>query len=176
MLQLSKKEALTSNNFFDRFPGDELKIAYVWSKLPDIYSREMQRTGVLEHIKTWLEFERALCNAETAVTSAAPRAHRQGTEDADSGGRKGKRHASSQVTNSHRKKKRDYATPAQSKHRARDTSPTADRRSAAGDEKNDSRPSSSSGNQRSHWKNKSRDARREERDEKRRDNTGKDKP
>ena len=178
LLQLGKKEALTSNNFFDRFPDDELKIAYVWSKLPDSYTRELQRSGVLENIKTWLKFERAVRNAETAVASSVPRAPRQGTEDASTGGQKNKRHASSQITNSYRKKKRDYRTSSQSHQRSRDASPAADRRSNAGDDKkNDSRPNSSYGNQRSHWKNKDRDQKRNDRDDKRRDDdAGKARP
>ena len=178
LLQLGKKEALTSNNFFDRFPDDELKIAYVWSKLPDSYTRELQRSGVLENIKTWLEFERAVRNAETAVASSVPRAPRQRTEDASTGGQKNKRHASSQITNSYRKKKRDYRTSSQSHQRSRDASPAADRRSNAGDDKkNDSRPNSSYGNQRSHWKNKDRDQKRNDRDDKRRDDdAGKARP
>jgi hypothetical protein len=178
LLQLSKKEALTSNNFFDRFPDDELKIAYVWSKLPDTYTREMQRSGVLENIRTWPEFERALRNAETAVTSAAPKAPRQGPEDAGAGRQKSKRHASSQVTNSYGKKKRDYKPAAQSHQRSRDTSPAGDRRNNVDDDKkNENRPNNSNGNQRSHWKNRNRDQKWEDRDDKRRDDdAGKGKP
>jgi hypothetical protein len=178
LLQLSKKETLTSNNFFDRFPDDELKIAYVWSKLPDTYTREMQRSGVLESIRTWFEFERALRNAETAVASAAPKAPRQGPEDAGAGSQRSKRQASSQVANSYGKKKRDYKPASQSHPRSRDTSPTGDRRNNAGDDKNnESRPHSSNGNQRSHWKNKNHNQKWEDRDDKRRDNdVGKGKP
>ncbi|RAR05874.1 gag/polymerase/env polyprotein [Stemphylium lycopersici] len=52
---------------------DEAKIAFVWAKIPDIIRREMQRHGGFETIHTWIDFERALRNAETAnCTVIAP--------------------------------------------------------------------------------------------------------
>jgi hypothetical protein len=67
--QLSKKESLLPRSFFKTPEGaddHEAKIAYVWSKIPDLYRREMQRQGNFQLITTWEEFERCLLNAEAA--------------------------------------------------------------------------------------------------------------
>jgi hypothetical protein len=75
MLQLGKRESLLKRSFFKLPNGaddDELKIAFIWSKVPESYRRELQRNGSLEAIYTWEEFERALRNAETALEPAGP--------------------------------------------------------------------------------------------------------
>ena len=67
--QLSKKESLLPRSFFKTLTGDddhELKIAFIWSKIPEVYRREMQRQGNFQSIVTWEEFERCLLNAEAA--------------------------------------------------------------------------------------------------------------
>jgi hypothetical protein len=72
LLQLEKKVTALGRNFFLTPLGgtdDELKIAFVWSKIPDAYRREIMRTGALEHVLVWADFERALRNAEAAVGS-----------------------------------------------------------------------------------------------------------
>jgi hypothetical protein len=81
LLQLSKRESLLQRSFF-RTPGgdddDELKISFVWARLPDAHQKEMKRNS-LEAIHTWEDFERALRNAETVVKAdadAAPAASR----------------------------------------------------------------------------------------------------
>ena len=93
LLQLSKRESLLPRSFFktpDDQDDDEAKIAFVWAKIPDIMRREMQRHGGFETIHTWIDFERALRNAETANrTVIAPSLSQGGSSG--SVGRRGKR-------------------------------------------------------------------------------------
>ncbi|UPX19762.1 uncharacterized protein EKO05_0010014 [Ascochyta rabiei] len=70
LMKLNKRESLLPRNFakFDDGTDDyEFKIAFVWSLTPHELQREIQRNGSLEHITEWIEFERALRNAETAT-------------------------------------------------------------------------------------------------------------
>jgi hypothetical protein len=70
LLQLSKKEFLLTHSFFRTAECDddyEFEIAFVWSKIPEAYRREIISNGALETIAAWAEFERVLRNAETAV-------------------------------------------------------------------------------------------------------------
>jgi hypothetical protein len=72
LLQLEKKVTALGRNFFLTLTGkldDELKIAFVWARTPEPHRREIMRSGVLRTIVLWAEFERALRNAETAVTA-----------------------------------------------------------------------------------------------------------
>ena len=93
LLQLSKRESLLPRSFFktpDDQDDDEAKIAFVWAKIPDIMRREMQRHGGFKTIHTWIDFERALRNAETANrTVIAPSLSQGGSSG--SVGRRGKR-------------------------------------------------------------------------------------
>ena len=93
LLQLSKRESLLPRSFFktpDDQDDDEAKIAFVWSRIPDVMRREMQRHGAFEAIQTWSDFERALRNAETANRALSAPNSTQGSTDAFSG-RRGKR-------------------------------------------------------------------------------------
>jgi hypothetical protein len=93
LLQLSKRESLLPRSFFktpDNEDDDEAKIAFVWAKIPDIMRREMQRHGGFETIHTWIDFERALRNAETANRTVIAPSLSQGGSDGF-GGRRGKR-------------------------------------------------------------------------------------
>ncbi|KAF1362292.1 hypothetical protein EJ07DRAFT_174650 [Lizonia empirigonia] len=183
LLQLSKKESMLHRSFFRTPAGmddDEIKIAFVWSKIPETYCREMQRNGVLENIREWTDFERALRNAETAVTDVGARPPRQETEDLTS---RGKRHASSQSSGKAYGKKQDRKASSQHQQGRRpspgrrDSSPAGDRRPNDRDDRNGDnyRPANNAGGyQKPHWKN--RDKRDDKRDERRDENTGKDKP
>jgi hypothetical protein len=108
LLYLSKKEALLNRSFFKTPEGDdddELKISFVWSRLPEVYQKEMRRNS-LETIRTWEDFERALRNAETVAkidSDVAPVAPRGASGD---GHNRGKRHAS-QTSNRYPDKKQD---------------------------------------------------------------------
>jgi hypothetical protein len=110
LLHLSKRESMLQRSFFNIVDDDELKIAYVWSKIPDGYRREMQRNSVLQNISEWPEFERALRNAETAVTNAGTKPNRQGTEETT---QRTKRHASAQSAKTWNGKKQDRKPSAQ---------------------------------------------------------------
>jgi hypothetical protein len=95
LLQLGKTESVLQHSFFKMPEGDdddELKIAFVWSKIPELYCREVQRTGVLQHLTLWEDFERALRNAETAVK---PEGTRAGRNSFGNGPNKNKRGATS---------------------------------------------------------------------------------
>lgn len=185
MLQLSKKESMLHRSFFRTPEGvddDELKIAFVWAKVPEAFRREMQRNGVLENIREWTEFERALRNAETAVSDVGTTSTRRDPED-NSG--RGKRHASSHVNPKTYGKKQDRKPSSQAPYHRRtspgrrDASPAGDRRPSGNEDKrNDSyRPSNySGGNQKQHWKNQNREKQDSKRDERRDDNAEKDKP
>ena len=63
LLHLGKKESLLPHSFFkidDDEDDHELKIAFVWSKIPEAFRREIMRNGVLLTTHIWPEFERAL--------------------------------------------------------------------------------------------------------------------
>ncbi|KAF1830764.1 hypothetical protein BDW02DRAFT_582635 [Decorospora gaudefroyi] len=93
LLQLSKRESLLPRSFFktpDDQDDNEAKIAFVWAKIPDIMRREMQRHGGFETIHTWIDFERALRNAETANRAVIAPLISQGSSEGF-GRRRGKR-------------------------------------------------------------------------------------
>jgi hypothetical protein len=72
LLQLEKKVTPLDCNFFLTLTGeldDELKTAFVWARTPKPYRCEILRSGALQIIVLWAEFERALRNAETAVAA-----------------------------------------------------------------------------------------------------------
>ena len=184
LLQLSKKESLLQRSFFKTPSGDdddEVKIAFVWARLPEAYRRELQRAGPLEAIRTWEDFERAVRNAETAVApDPSAKAHRGVPEDSTS---KGKRQASQSGSRSFGKKQdRKLSNP---NIYSRRTSPARDDRNPSGDRQQSNLPDKNRGyqnnyqrgHQKPHWKNK-RDgddnSRRE--DNRHNDKAGKDKP
>ena len=96
LLHLGKKESLLPRSPFKTPSGeddDEVKITFVWSKIPDMIRREMQRHGEFSSITTWPNFERSLRNAESATRSlGGPTAQRSFPDR--SAGRKGKRQTS----------------------------------------------------------------------------------
>ena len=173
LLQLSKKESILQHNFFEEHPTEELKVAYVWSKIPDEYAREMKRNSVLQTIVDWASFERALRNAETAVGSDGATATRKAADDAGQGVFKGKRRASPQAASAAYGKKRDRKEYQPARSQSRDSSLAQTQRTPAKEEgTNDSR--STNVTSKAHWKNRNSDA---ERDQNRRNSEeGKDKP
>jgi hypothetical protein len=168
LLQLSKKEALLKRSFFKTPEGnddDELKISFVWARVPEAYQREMRRHA-LEAIQNWEDFERALRNAETVAkidSDGAPAAPRGASGNGQNGG---KRH-SSQANNRHPGKKQDRkyssSTPSRDQSPAHNVPPA----SGSNAEQRGNRPwhTSQGGggnqnqgyqrNQKPHWKNKS---------------------
>jgi hypothetical protein len=184
LLHLSKKEALLNRSFFKTPEGDdddELKISFVWARLPEAYQKEMRRNS-LETIQTWEDFERALRNAETVAkidSDVAPAAPRGASGD---GHNRGKRHAS-QTSNRYPGKKQDRKHS--SSMPSRDQSPAQNAPPAYGSnaEQRGNRPwqnnqggggNQNNGyqrNQKPHWKNKSN-----QQNQPLADNTGKGKP
>jgi hypothetical protein len=184
LLQLSKKETLLERSFFKTPEGDdddELKISFVWSRLPEVYQKEMRRNS-LETIQNWEDFERALRNAETVVkidSDVAPAAPREASGD---GRNRGKRHAS-QANNWYPGKKQDRKhslfTPLRDQFPAHNAPPA----SSSNAEQRGNRPwlSNQGGggnhnqgyqrNQKPHWKNKG-----DQQNQLPADNTGKGKP
>lgn len=177
LLHLSKRESMLPDSFFKHPNGEDdhtMKIAYVWSKIPGSYRKEMQRNGVLQTIEEWSDFERALRNAEIAVSDTVAKPNRW---EAEEGPTRGKRQASSQGAKTWAGKKQDRKAPAQTHQASRDETPTTDRRLTATNEKNqDSHsPSNWRGNRKAHWRN--REVKKDEEDKNRRDDQpGKDEP
>jgi hypothetical protein len=183
MLQLGKRESLLERSFFKLPNGaddDELKIAFIWSKVPESYRRELQRNGSLEAIHTWEEFERALRNAETALEPAGPAKTPRGA--AEGGQPRGKRNASGQSTPKSSGKKQDRK-PSSSGFQRRQSPGDDSSRNQSRSSRRDSHGEPSERpweNKNSHWRNKDQgDARRQDKGPKKdhsRDDTGKDKP
>jgi hypothetical protein len=95
MSQLSKKESLLPRSFFKTPTGEddhEMKIAFIWSRIPDAYKREMQRQGSFQSVKTWSDFERGMLNAESACKPlGGATSSRQGAGNGSGRGNGGKR-------------------------------------------------------------------------------------
>lgn len=187
MLQLGKREGLLERSFFklpDGRDDDELKIAFIWSKIPEPYRRELQRNGSLKTIHTWEEFERALRDAETALAPADSAKAPRGVSD--DGQAKGKRNASGQFNPKATGKKQDRKPSSQGFQQRRQSPSGGDsssrnqsRSSQGGDSRSDTQERRWE-NKNPHWRNKDHgDSRRQEQGPKRdnaRDDAGKDKP
>lgn len=66
---------LLPRSFFKSPTGeddDEVKIAFVWAKVPDVMQRRMQQHRGFRDITTWADFGKSLGNAESATRSTAP--------------------------------------------------------------------------------------------------------
>ncbi|KAF2827149.1 hypothetical protein CC86DRAFT_406369 [Ophiobolus disseminans] len=178
LLQLSKKESLLTHSFFKIAEGDdddEFKIAFVWSKIPEAYRREIMRNGALETIAVWAEFERVLRNAETAVKpEPGPSKSRSSTGEGMQGnkrlasstqpagkssGKKQDQRPSSYGYNDRRSPRREDRDAG--RDTGRDAGPQQSRPHSGGwnnrEKREDSRGINQGGNQRAHWKNRFED-------------------
>ncbi|KAH8701175.1 hypothetical protein GQ44DRAFT_717998 [Phaeosphaeriaceae sp. PMI808] len=175
LLHLSKKESLLPESFPKLDDNEELKISYVWAKAPDTYQKELQRNGSLNSINNWEEFERAIRNAETAISTAGTRAPRALPEGSSP---RHKRQATSHGNGTPFGKKQDRKQPFKRRPSpGRDSTPTEAPQSPAhapGARPNNNtrnyEPDSQQGYQKPHWKNRNNNYPSRE------DNEGKEKP
>jgi hypothetical protein len=158
LMKLNKVESLLPRSFskFDDGTEDhEFRIAFVWSRTPLALQREIQRNGVLEHLKEWGEFERALRNAETAVGSVTQYSRKE--EQAP----KSKRGPSSPPRSRFKRQNSRNTTPARNEP-GKSPTDSQNRFQSFGATQNGSRwkpqnggdQTNSDGNQKPHWRNR----------------------
>ena len=146
LMQLSRRESPLPHSFFkfeDGSDDHEFKIAFVWARTPQVFQREIQRNGSLEHIHEWPDFERVLRNAETAtITEPEPsKANNLGKQ---------KRPANSPPRRKFKRQNSKEATPT----RNDSGNAPAENRIQGGGQDNQQRNSKDSGYQKPHWRNR----------------------
>ena len=171
LLQLKKKETLLQRNFFKTLDGDdddELKISFVWSKLPESYQREMKRHS-LEAVSTWADFERALLNAESAVridSDSAASAPRGASGDGQGRSKRHASHGNNRFPGKKQDRRQSLASGSRDQSPANNAPPENQHASGSNAEQRSNRPwqnnqgggGNQNGyqrNQKPHWKNKS---------------------